>query len=202
MSIGPKRKRHLQMAARVREVYDQHDTAMARSLQTENVQCRRGCAACCNQFVGVSYPEAVAIYVRYPALVNELLPRLAEDSALLEEIVVARGIDENDFLPSADVRNAICHDWWKLRRPCTFLDPETKDCRIYEARPASCRTYHVTSDPYYCGTDDASQVRIVSADQGAFGLALAWANGGRNVVMGPLGRMLIIARAEMRESGG
>lgn len=199
MNIGPKQKRHLQMAARVREVYRAHDAAMSESLKSENVQCKRGCAACCNQFVGISVPEGVAIYAQYPALVDELVPRLEDDSSVLREIVVARKIDENEFLPRGDVREVLCGDWWRLRRPCAFLDPETKDCRIYEARPASCRTYHVTSDPYYCGTDDASQVRIVSADQRAWALALASVNGGRTVVMGPLARILLFVRAEARK---
>lgn len=87
-----------------------------------SVACKAGCDHCCHQVVGVTPPEAFAIYeylkqTRSPAELAELKAHVA---TLYER---ARG------LPSAAR--------FSPEHPCAFL--RDGSCSIYEARPLACR---------------------------------------------------------------
>jgi Fe-S-cluster containining protein len=87
-----------------------------------SVACRAGCDHCCHQIVGVTAPEAFAIFehlkrTRSPEELERLKARV---EAQYER---ARG------LPSAER--------FSPEHPCVFL--ESGSCSIYEVRPLACR---------------------------------------------------------------
>jgi Fe-S-cluster containining protein len=86
------------------------------------VACKAGCDHCCHQVVGVTAPEAFAIFAhltrtRSESELEQLRARVGE---LYER---SRGLTSTERFSSA--------------HPCVFL--EGGGCSIYEARPLSCR---------------------------------------------------------------
>jgi Fe-S-cluster containining protein len=68
-----------------------------------------------------------------------------QDSCLADWKQMKEDIARIEAMP-AEARDTIAH-FWKVRElgnanpdgPCCWLDPETKECRWYEYRPAVCR---------------------------------------------------------------
>lgn len=87
-----------------------------------SVACRAGCDHCCHQIVGVTAPEAFAIFehLKQTRSVEELEQLKVHVAALYER---ARG------LPSAQR--------FSPEHPCAFL--RDGSCSIYEVRPLACR---------------------------------------------------------------
>jgi Fe-S-cluster containining protein len=86
------------------------------------VACRAGCDHCCYQSVGVTPPEALAIF-------DHLSNRLSDgELARLAAVVAAR---------RAETRGLSAAERFSPAHPCVFLDAGR--CTIYEARPISCR---------------------------------------------------------------
>ena len=87
-----------------------------------SVACKIGCDHCCYQSVGVTPPEALAIFdYLKQSLSNEDRERVASRVARARE--ATRGLSTAErFSPD---------------HPCVFL--ESGRCSIYEARPLSCR---------------------------------------------------------------
>ncbi|MBP1628046.1 MAG: hypothetical protein H6Q00_2521 [Holophagaceae bacterium] len=86
------------------------------------LQCRKGCAHCCEFRVEALPVEALRIAAHLGRQGDE---PLAEWTRSLEaQASYARGRSEKDY-----------------QRKCTFMDQEGA-CRIYEVRPFKCRVYH------------------------------------------------------------
>ena len=86
------------------------------------VACRAGCDHCCYQSVGVTPPEALAIF--------DHLSRTLSDAALERfgaPVAAAR----------ARTRDLSTGDRFSPEHPCVFL--EAGRCTIYEVRPLACR---------------------------------------------------------------
>jgi Fe-S-cluster containining protein len=203
--MNEKLKRHLTMASRVTQLNVELDATIAKT-RVDTISCKKGCAACCYQLLGVTVAEASLIYTRHKKLVEELLPRLREDSLQMDEILLKNGIDPNAPPPKGEPpimlgpsRELLCDAWWELLKPCPFLDEKKRECRIYEERPASCRSYFVTSDPVLCEADQGTRVNVWTVDQERLAFALAWANGGKNLSIGPVADVLLHVRKELRE---
>jgi len=114
-------------------IHNAVDDSMRRMLATSehapNVQCRKGCAACCHVHVDVFPQEA------------QLLLMLAHDDGI--EIDYAR-------LARQATKNA--DTWRELSiedQRCVFLG-EDRACRVYEHRPGNCRKYLVVTEPDLC----------------------------------------------------
>jgi len=87
-----------------------------------SVACRAGCDHCCYQSVGVTPPEALAIFDHLShARSDDQLARLAAH-------VSAR---------RAETRGLSAAERFSPAHPCVFL--EAGQCTIYEVRPLSCR---------------------------------------------------------------
>lgn len=105
-----------------------------------NVSCRQGCSACCHTQVSVSDDEA------------NLMHRLIEDGV---------EIDLNK-LKKQSLASKSSATWYRLSyedRGCIFLD-ENKSCKIYDNRPAVCRTNYVVGDPKDCSTEDGLEQSV------------------------------------------
>lgn len=88
------------------------------------VACRAGCDHCCYQSVGVTPPEALAIF--------DHLSRTLSDGEL--ERVAAHVAAHR-----ARTRGLSTAERFSPDHPCAFLDVAGGRCTIYEARPLSCR---------------------------------------------------------------
>ncbi|MCO4794193.1 MAG: YkgJ family cysteine cluster protein [Bacteriovoracaceae bacterium] len=110
----------------------------------DNVKCGKGCSFCCHTQVSVTRDEA------------ELLS---------QRIIDGLDIDlEKLYLQSKSENKA--SEWYKLdheARGCVFLD-ESGECKVYDDRPAVCRTNNVISEPVNCSTEDGQErpVRLLN----------------------------------------
>jgi Fe-S-cluster containining protein len=118
-----------------------------------SVACRAGCAHCCYQSVGVTPPEALAIfdYLQHSRSPSEL--------ASLSAQVAARNAQTSGL--SASERFSPDH-------PCPFLQVELGHCSIYEVRPLACRGMN-SLDAGECETrlrDPAARAAFLAAGRG------------------------------------
>jgi Fe-S-cluster containining protein len=88
------------------------------------VACRSGCDHCCYQSVGVTPPEALAIF--------DHLSRTLSDREL--ERVAAHVAAHR-----AGTRGLSTSERFSPDQPCAFLDVASGRCTIYEVHPLSCR---------------------------------------------------------------
>lgn len=105
--------------------------AVVDSMPNPRTACGEGCSSCCETYVAVSIPEAIAIasHVTTQATVqkrSELLRRLRELAA------ARRGLGWDQIKPA----------------PCAFL--VDRRCSIYAARPIPCRRYHALDSSAAC----------------------------------------------------
>ncbi|HXU01505.1 MAG TPA: YkgJ family cysteine cluster protein [Polyangia bacterium] len=88
------------------------------------VACRAGCDHCCYQSVGVTPPEALAIF--------DHLSRTLLDGELAQ---VAAHVAAHH----ARTRGLSTSERFSPQHPCAFLDVTKGRCTIYDVRPLSCR---------------------------------------------------------------
>jgi Fe-S-cluster containining protein len=115
------------------------------------VACRAGCDHCCYQSVGVTAPEALAIF--------DHLSRTLSDAALEE--VTARVAERH-----AATRGMSAAERFSPEHPCAFLDAGR--CAIYEVRPLSCRGMN-SLDAGECGQrlrDPAARAEFLASGLG------------------------------------
>jgi Fe-S-cluster containining protein len=119
---GPSVARVVGLARSVLESMSRMAEGLLARAPEGSVACRAGCDHCCYQAVGVTAPEALAIFAHLKATRSE--PELARlSSRVAEALERTRGL-------SAAERFSPDH-------PCVFL--ESGRCSVYEVRPLSCR---------------------------------------------------------------
>ena len=203
--MNPRKKRHLKMAANVRDVYRQVDAHVTSSAEFEGVSCKKGCAACCRMMTVTTFPEAVALASRYPKEVERALPRLREDHATMLDIGRAQAVPMNTpHMLDPELHQRLCDAWWELQRPCPFLS-DANECTVYEARPLACRTYYVRSDPSLCARVPAAGVEFLALSDenspraiGALADAQERAGLSQMFMCGNLAEMVLYARQQLR----
>jgi len=112
------------------------------SKQKTQISCRAGCAFCCHIMVAVTDDEAslLADKVRSGVSIDmEALNRQAAYGEDSSEVWLTKTNNETR---------------------CVFLDPEKKQCRIYDSRPASCRNYHVLSPAAQCDKESFPEAKV------------------------------------------
>jgi Fe-S-cluster containining protein len=115
------------------------------------IACRAGCDHCCYQAVGVTAPEALAIF-----------DHLKGTRSSGELARVAAKISERH----ATTRDLSSHDRFSPDHPCPFL--EEGECSIYEARPLACRGMN-SLDASECATrlrDPQARAAFLSSGRG------------------------------------
>jgi hypothetical protein len=118
----PTRERVVALARRLMKVTSELVTTLLAPAPDGAVACKAGCDHCCHQLVGVSAPEALAIFE------HVLETRSPEELEALRAHV--KGLYERSRgLPAADR--------FSPEHPCVFLDRGA--CSIYEVRPLACR---------------------------------------------------------------
>ncbi len=88
------------------------------------VACRAGCDHCCYQSVGVTPPEALAIF--------DHLSRTLSDAEL-------ERVGAHVAAQRVRTRGLSTAERFSPEHPCAFLDVAAGRCTIYEVRPLSCR---------------------------------------------------------------
>lgn len=110
-------------------VNDLMQDMLATSVHAKDVQCRKGCSACCRMHVDVFLQEAV------------LLHMFAREASIeIDKARLARQAEKN------------LSTWFELApedRRCVFLSDQGA-CRVHEHRPTACRKYLVKTDPAMC----------------------------------------------------
>jgi Fe-S-cluster containining protein len=123
------------------------------------ISCKKGCGACCRQYVPISPAEA------------RLMVGLVEDMPEPRRLAVKKHFEEAvqrfkqsevletamnyNRLPEAE-RMKMVKDYFQLGIACPFLVNES--CSIYTDRPLICREYLVISPPEYCATLDGDHI--------------------------------------------
>ncbi len=138
--------------ARARVVYKEINLAVDKLFRNDvvkqSVTCHKGCSACCHSLIGITSEEADLLATKI---------RRGEVSVDLSLMAVQASTVDN------------AHAWYRLsydQRACPFLDNNTKSCKVYEDRPAVCRSNFAVSDPQHCVPDsDTGEMRILRTDE-------------------------------------
>jgi Fe-S-cluster containining protein len=121
------------------------DQTLARALPVAHAQtpipCQRGCAHCCSLIVIVDEAEAELIVDTHEGLAKRAASVMRRQ---LERLAATAGPAPRAGMVDRDWERHLGDVWRDLDQPCAFLDPETKDCRIYDVRPVACRTFFIT----------------------------------------------------------
>jgi Fe-S-cluster containining protein len=104
-----------------------------------DITCTKGCSACCSRYLMIYMAEALIIY-NHLKLFKKWVDVKKRAKAQLKTILLADPLS-----------------WYKLNISCPILDPESKLCLAYKARPVLCSTHFVTSDPVICDPWNAKQ---------------------------------------------
>lgn len=138
----------------VRAHYDRVDEHHRRLLsQPGAIQptCAKGCAHCCNFIIFCEAAEAQFIVDHYPDETARAIPHMRRQQERLAKVSTRQ--DRVDTVLKGDqaALQRVAAAWADLYEPCGYLDPVTKECSVYEARPHPCRTYFVVTEPARCG---------------------------------------------------
>lgn len=123
----------LSLAYSVHEEVDERMALMlATSPHAKDVKCRKGCAACCCNYVGV-----------FPHEARLLRGAAVEAGFVIDEERLARQAQKTELTwPELAIED----------RRCVFLG-EDRTCQVYEHRPSGCRKYLVKNDPELCDSE-------------------------------------------------
>jgi uncharacterized protein len=89
--------------------------------------CAPGCAFCCHLSVFASVPELLHL----AAYLQRTRPPAALAALTASVLATAEAVRELSQAARA-----------QAKRPCPLLDPATRQCGVYEARPLTCRAYN------------------------------------------------------------
>lgn len=154
LAVPPKPMRLPELAFSFLEISSKlTDLAVKREEQEgREISCRKGCGACCRQYVPLSPPEAwlVADLVAgmAPARQAEARAAFAAANDTLQRTGVKATITAK--IESRDQMHQAMLDYFRLGIPCPFLRDES--CSIHPYRPSICREYMVTSPAEHCAT--------------------------------------------------
>lgn len=138
--------------AELEQLYKHIDSEVADQVAKHPIQCKAGCYGCCHLLAMVALSDGVLIAERL--LSGEMGPLEPWLTRIVEHAWATLG---------ADHRGLTTLDYMKRRHPCSFLDPTTKLCAVYDRRPLACRTHFVVSDPKLCSPDNETE-RIATVD--------------------------------------
>ncbi len=154
LGAAPSAERTVELARNAMAATSRLAEALLSRAPAGAVACKAGCDHCCHQPVGVTPPEALAIFAHLQqTLTSEELVGVA--SRLSERERETRGLSSAErFSPD---------------QPCPFLD--RGECSIYEVRPLACRGMNSL---------DAEECRTRLRDPDARAAFLARGSGGRS----------------------
>ena len=128
---------------KLRRLYEKLDNAL-KPIQ-KVTSCKQGCTHCCHLPILCSELEN-ELLIDYmdehytPDKLTEFKDKINQNKDIFSQLMHINGrfLDENYKLYS------------NSNIPCAFLDNNTNNCMVYEARPYICRKYLVFNDPSVC----------------------------------------------------
>jgi Fe-S-cluster containining protein len=126
------------------------------------MSCKKGCAACCRQFIPINQGETRLLADLVDALPEPKRSVVRERFAEARRRVEAAGLMDqlNAFETWQDEEaEAFGLKYFRLGIACPFLEDEA--CSIYEDRPLICREYLVTSPAENCSRPSADTIRML-----------------------------------------
>ena len=119
------------------------DTFIADKI-TSNIDCKVGCANCCNHWVeDLYFFEAIIIkaaFNTFDAKRQKKIIDIAHKSIVTFEDIYKSNSELSDF--------ELLHLFYKEKIPCPFLS--NGSCLIYEVRPLTCRGFFSRSNDTFC----------------------------------------------------
>lgn len=132
----------------------------------KELPCKRGCAHCCHQFILVSVPEAMYMVKDLISTPQGRKWLQAHSQVFNQQAKLINGISEREL-------GAIRNKWFDESTPCAFLDEQTKECVIYQNRPAVCRSYFVKGSPEQCAGPSGHQIAVLDSSASIASIVLA-----------------------------
>lgn len=126
----------------------------------DEISCKKGCGACCRQYVPISPAEArllLALVEEMPEPGRSIIKqRFAAAAQQFKESAVKETAMNYNRLAEGK-RMKMVKDYFQLGIDCPFLENES--CSIYADRPLICREYLVISSPRHCATLDDDHIK-------------------------------------------
>jgi Fe-S-cluster containining protein len=127
----------------------------------QHVSCKKGCGACCRQFVPVTPLEARFLneYVSElpKARQQEIRTRFKQAQEQLENAgIVEKLLNISEY--EGDLET-VGLEYFNLGIPCPFLEDES--CSIHKVRPLRCREYLVTNPAKFCKSPTRETINMV-----------------------------------------
>lgn len=129
----------------IQGLHDVLDHGIQEGLAEHNLSCKRGCYYCCKIVALTALAEGINMAVE---LLGMPRARRLEVTERLRYAAVPLGMSNKEYA--------------QLGHHCGFLDMDTKDCTIYQHRPASCRFHFVTSPPEECIPGETRKIHMVN----------------------------------------
>jgi len=109
------------------KLYNRVDTIMEAARVQFDAPCKKGCWHCCYQIASISIAEGI--------IMAEAVGNL---SFVIRQLLIKRSLAHANKLYNPLVTTS---SWFEDKIPCVFLSDG--ECRIYDARPLTCRTMMV-----------------------------------------------------------
>jgi Fe-S-cluster containining protein len=132
-TAGVVRRAYATIDAQIAEVVDNARKAGHR------IPCNRGCAGCCSRPAAMAHTELPALVEAIRALPAHVVRAIEAGLHAWRRRATAAGIE------LATVRSAT-PGYLNARLVCPLLDTETQLCRVYGARPLSCRGHFIADE--------------------------------------------------------
>jgi Fe-S-cluster containining protein len=121
-------------AARIRIVSEFEHRIRRQAVDAKKpITCQKGCSHCCYYPITLSLLDGISLF------------RWLAETRLWSHSL------KKSLQEMADHTLNLSFEVWTLSMiPCPFLDEQQSLCRIYEARPFTCRLAFSVGDPYFC----------------------------------------------------
>ncbi|MCA9683380.1 MAG: YkgJ family cysteine cluster protein [Myxococcales bacterium] len=131
--------------------------------------CGPRCSACCTDLPPILPVEALrmarALRARDPEHARNRLQRAVDQARGFQALLLERAREQGEQAETLDASSPIYRqaqlDWRRLGHPCPILGDDGS-CRVYEARPLSCRAHVHVEDPAHC---EPASPRFLSAER-------------------------------------
>lgn len=124
------------------------------------ITCKKGCGACCRQYVPISPPEARLLHKiveNMPAEGRIKMKRRFKEAALkLQDSGLLHKAMNYSTIPEEEA-DALTTEYFHLGIACPFLEDES--CSIHSFRPLICREYLVISPAEHCAALDGDNIK-------------------------------------------
>lgn len=147
------------------DAYDRFVATVIKEATLE-VTCGPGCTACCHGApAGVRGCELLVLYKhyrRFPDFRHLHNRAVSQSDQLMEDLRTVSARAANTVMTDSRAFRRAYVRYMRRRLPCVFVDSDTGNCRVYEARPIPCRMHFSLNDPDQCWPDHPRSSKAVA----------------------------------------